>query len=177
MTTLLEAITAAVHGDERQTVREDARQVILAARACLNGGNTAIYASLHVPAVEAVIANLLPVCTGRARQSSVALAVVDHASALVDGTHVSQSYPARRRLRVLLHSAHRLLVISQTTPRRRLRWRRRLLTSSWRRWTAGNHEGPDRHPHPWVPGAAGRPATPCPEAGRPVATTPHTPTA
>ncbi|MGW2027651.1 hypothetical protein [Streptomyces decoyicus] len=64
MTTLLEAVTAAVHGDERQMLREDARQVILAARECLNGGHAAIYASLHVPAVEAVIANLLPVCTG-----------------------------------------------------------------------------------------------------------------
>lgn len=176
MTTLLEAITAAVYGDERQMVREDARQVILAARECLDDGSAAIYASFHVPGVEAVIANLLPVCTGRAGQSSVALAVVDHASALVDGTHVSQSYPARRRLRLLLHSAHRLLVISQTTPRRRLRWRRRRL-ASWHRWTAGSHEGPDRHPHPWVPGAAGRPATTCPEAGRPVATTLHTPTA
>ncbi|MEV7383861.1 hypothetical protein [Streptomyces lydicus] len=144
MTTLLEAVTAAVHGDERQTLREDARQVILAARACLNGGDAAIYASLHVPAVEAVIANLLPACMGRARQSSVVLAVVEHARALVDGTHVSQSYPAQRRLRLLLHSAHRLLVISQATPRRRLRWRRRL-SLSWRRWPAGRREG---HPHP-----------------------------
>ncbi|MEU9120580.1 hypothetical protein AB0C96_12085 [Streptomyces sp. NPDC048506] len=145
MTTLFEAITAAVHGDERQMVREDARQVILAARECLDGGDAWLYASTHVPAVEAVIANLLPICTGRARQSSVAMQTVDHARALRDGHHVSQTYPAQRRLRVLLHSAHRLLVISQATPRRRHRWRRRI-NSSWRRWTAGNRE--EHRPEP-----------------------------
>ncbi|MFE2157084.1 hypothetical protein ACFW9M_04635 [Streptomyces lydicus] len=127
MTTLLEVITAAVHGDERLMVREDARQVILAARECLDGGDAELYASCHVPAVQAVITNLLPTCTGRARQSSLTMTAVDHARALLDGTHVSQSYPARRRLRILLYSAHRLLVLSQPTPRRRLRRRRRHL--------------------------------------------------
>ncbi|MFG2865489.1 hypothetical protein [Streptomyces sioyaensis] len=149
MTTLLEAITAAVHGDERQMVREDARQVILAARECLDGGDAEPYAGSHVPAVEAVIANLLPACGGRAKQSSLAVAVVDHARALLDGDHVSRSYPARQRLRVLLHSANRLLVISQTTPSRRLPRRRRRLDSSWHRWTAGGHEGQTGTPTPW----------------------------
>ncbi|MFJ9416702.1 hypothetical protein ACIRPT_21270 [Streptomyces sp. NPDC101227] len=132
MTTLLEAISTAVHGDERRMVHEDARQVILAARKCLNGDNAGLYASFHVSAVEAVIANLLPACMGRTRQCSVAMAVVDHARALLDGTHVSQSYPAQRRLRILFHSAHRLLVISQATPRRRQRWRRHLNSSQRR---------------------------------------------
>ncbi|MER7986473.1 hypothetical protein ABTY53_12850 [Streptomyces noursei] len=140
MTTLLDAITAPVHGNERQVVREDARQVIFAARECLNSGDT-WSASFHVPAVEAVIANLLPICTGRARQSPLATAVVDHARALIDGAHVSQSYPAQWRLRVLLHSAYRLLAICQATPHRLLRWRRRPFLP----YGPGRSEEPNRH--------------------------------
>ncbi|WP_216849110.1 hypothetical protein [Streptomyces sp. TM32] len=173
---MLDAITAAVHGDEHQVVREDARQVILAARECLAGDDADLYASLHVPAVEALITNLLPTCTKRAIRSPLAIAVVDHARALVDGTHVSQNYPARQRLRVLNHSAHRLLVISQTMPRRR-RWRRQRLDPSWHWRTAGSHERSGRHLHPQVPDAAGRFATTRPEAGRPAAINQHAPTA
>ncbi|WP_200884794.1 hypothetical protein [Streptomyces noursei] len=147
MITLLDAATTAVHGNERQVVREDARQVIFAARECLDGGDM-WSASFHVPAVEAVIANLLPICTGRTRQSSLATAVVDHARALVDGAHVSQGYPAQWRLRVLLHSAYRLLVISQATPRRLLRWRRRLLLSCWHGRTSGGNENQTGIPTP-----------------------------
>ncbi|MEV7384380.1 hypothetical protein [Streptomyces lydicus] len=146
-TTLLESITAAVHGDELQVVREDARQVILAARGCLDGGDSTHHARLHMPAVEAVIANLLPTCTRLARQSSLALAVVDHARALIDDTHASHGYPSRQRLRVLLHCAHRLLVISQATPRLRPQSHRRRL-GSLSAPVDGRPRGPDRHPHP-----------------------------
>lgn len=176
MTTLLEAITIAVHGDERQMVREDARQVVLAARACLDGAAAGIFASSHVPAVEAVIANLVPACTRRTRRSLVAFAVVKHARSLIDGTHASHSYPARRRLRILLYSAHRLFVLSQPTPRRHLRRRRRHLAppgSGGRSAAPRNQTGT---PTPGCP-ATDRPATPCPEAGRPVARPQHNPTA
>ncbi|WP_245689492.1 hypothetical protein [Streptomyces chattanoogensis] len=121
--TLLEAITAAVWGDEPgdelAILREDAEQVIRDARASLNHPDAKNPAGMNVPRVEAVIANLLPYCQAHldpSRANTVARTVVEHAHDLVSGTHSSWCYPARRRLRILLYSASRLLALTRAGP-------------------------------------------------------------
>ncbi|AEW95182.1 hypothetical protein SCATT_28110 [Streptantibioticus cattleyicolor NRRL 8057 = DSM 46488] len=121
--TLLEAITAALWadepGDELAILREDARQVILDARASLSRPDAEDLVGLNVPRVEAVITNLLPHCQARlgvSRSNATARTVVEHAHDLIGGTHTSRNYPARRRLRILLYSASRLLALTRAGP-------------------------------------------------------------
>ncbi|WP_414170791.1 hypothetical protein ACMATS_25225 [Streptoverticillium reticulum] len=121
--TLLEAITAAVWGDEPgdelAILREEARQVILDARASLNRPDAENLVGLDVPRVEAVITNLLPYCQAHLNASSAnttAKSVVEHAHDLISGTHASRNYTARRRLRILLYSASRLLALTRAGP-------------------------------------------------------------
>lgn len=121
--TLLEVVSAAVWGDEPgddlAILREDARQVILTARAALSRPDAENPAAVNVPRVEAVITNLLPHCEARlvpTRANATAKAIVAHARELVSGTHTSRNYPARRRLRILLYSASRLLARTRAGP-------------------------------------------------------------
>ncbi|PNE43493.1 hypothetical protein [Streptomyces noursei] len=121
--TLLETITAAVWGDEPgdelAILCEDAHQVILDARASLNCPDAENTAGSNVSRVEAVITNLLPYAQAHLDSSSAnttARTVVEHAHDLVSGTHASWDYPARRRLRILLYSASRLLALTRAGP-------------------------------------------------------------
>lgn len=121
--TLLEVVSAAVWGDEPgddlAILREDARQVILTARAALCRPDAESPAAVNVPGVEAVITNLLPHCEAclvPTQANATAKAVVAHARELVSGTHTSRNYPARRRLRILLYSAGRLFALTRAGP-------------------------------------------------------------
>ncbi|MEU5307018.1 hypothetical protein ACH4YO_41945 [Streptomyces noursei] len=50
------------------------------------------------------------------RDPHQARTVVELAHDLIGGTHPSQSYPARQRLRILLYSARRLLALTRAGP-------------------------------------------------------------
>ncbi|MFD3422415.1 hypothetical protein [Streptomyces decoyicus] len=116
--TLLERTAAGERGDDLEIVREDARQVMRAARACLGDEGRSAYAAFHVPRLEAVIANLLPYSSARVQHAGpanvVVRAIAAHSRDLISGAHSSRSYPAHRRLRLLLYSAGRLMTICRS---------------------------------------------------------------
>ncbi|MGG2459348.1 hypothetical protein ACO0M4_05915 [Streptomyces sp. RGM 3693] len=110
--TVLERAAAAADGNELDVLRQDAHQVITAARQYLADPCLPEY-EMHVLKVEAIIGNLLSSLEG-ADNGPARCAVIAFARGLVRGEHHSRGYPPHRRLRILLNSAALLYQRSST---------------------------------------------------------------